>query len=555
MTTTTPFRELFAAPLQPDWTIDSLAERLLAVVADEPADEPLLTFDDLTDRQSQRLIRPLLACLARMSEAETGTPVNLYGGTLSFVRKRKSGEVRITGEFENRPGSIRLSFHRPEPAALVDSPRSVRPARSRLFDVIVPEVRNYRANGTGFALADDLQRLDWVRESGAHEATILYCTRVVEAMARSAVYLPDRLPSETMAGLLWELVEYRKMPKRLKSWLDTLRYLGNDARHATRPVSEADADVAFVVLLKWLHWTFCEAPDGPRLASVTVYNRPADGLLPRELARLMDDADANGDDVLAQLTGPDPSRSPALLTPMVPAAAAESLLTRGRLPAAWQILEVALRRFPRDLRLRQLVGLYWSRRGKDERSVELLLKAQRVLESHLPHAGGSTEDEETFGILAGVYKRLADLDPTDATKWLERSFETYCAGWLQSRRTNYYLGINAAAMAILQGQPGEVAERVAGPIRDGIAALEERLRTSGSSDRPLTYWDQVTWAEAELLMGEWYRAGELYRNAFTRFASHTADIQVTAEQALRILDRFGKPELAAGILGRWLPTQ
>ena len=120
--------------LDPNGTIEELAERLLTRIADTTpgrssgdspnADSeagPALSYDDLTDRQSQRLVRPLLACLALKSEAENGTPVNVCGGTLSFIRAGESGPVRITAEFDNRPGAVRVTFGRTIPIAGVTS--------------------------------------------------------------------------------------------------------------------------------------------------------------------------------------------------------------------------------------------------------------------------------------------------------------------------------------------------------------------------------------------------------------------------------------------------
>jgi ATP-dependent Zn protease len=54
----------------------------------------------------------LLACLATKSAAEAGTPPNLYGGQLSFKRIGPDGPVWIFGEFENKPGSVRIAFRR-----------------------------------------------------------------------------------------------------------------------------------------------------------------------------------------------------------------------------------------------------------------------------------------------------------------------------------------------------------------------------------------------------------------------------------------------------------
>jgi hypothetical protein len=280
---------------------------------------------------------------------------------------------------------------------------------------------------------------------------------------------------------------------------------------------------------------------------LTLPNRPTESLLPCGLSRLVEDAATTGEAVLTGLTSGNTPDKVMLLTPILATAAAEALLSRDRTEQARCVLDVGLRRFPRDRRLRQLLGLYWSRRGWAERSAEHLHRARRELEPLLPRNGGMATDEETFGILGGVYKRLSELDPNAVNDWLRKSRDTYSAGWEQSNRANDYLGINAATAALWLGS-GEVAE-IAGPIRGGFAALESRLRTANGVARPLTYWDQVTWAEAELLLGESDRAGELYRDAFERFESRTADIAVSAQQARRILDQLGQSARAKEILG------
>jgi hypothetical protein len=89
-----PIIDLLAAPPGPDWTIEGLAEQLLGTIASQPKEEAkeiLLDAATATDRQSQRILRPLLACLAR-----TGP----------------EGPVWILGQFENKPGSVRVAFQR-----------------------------------------------------------------------------------------------------------------------------------------------------------------------------------------------------------------------------------------------------------------------------------------------------------------------------------------------------------------------------------------------------------------------------------------------------------
>jgi hypothetical protein len=115
VTAENPITDLLAAPLSPDWTIERLAEQLLCTIASQPKAEMkkhLLDAAATTDRQSQRVLRPLLACLATKSAAEAGTPPNLYGGQLSFQRLGPEGPVWILGEFENKPGSVRIALQR-----------------------------------------------------------------------------------------------------------------------------------------------------------------------------------------------------------------------------------------------------------------------------------------------------------------------------------------------------------------------------------------------------------------------------------------------------------
>lgn len=110
-----PIADLLAAPLAPDWTIDGLAEEILSAIAASAPNEArefVLDAESTSDRQSRRLLRPLLACLATKSAAESGTSPNLYGGRLSFQRPGQDGPTWILGHFENQPGSTRVTLRR-----------------------------------------------------------------------------------------------------------------------------------------------------------------------------------------------------------------------------------------------------------------------------------------------------------------------------------------------------------------------------------------------------------------------------------------------------------
>lgn len=129
MTADHPITDILGAPLGPDWTVDGLAEQVLgAIVARGPGEgtDVVLDADATTDRQVRRLLRPLLACLATKSAAEAGRPVNLYEGHFCFKRAGADGPVWIVGQFENRPGRVRITLHRSSspPAGSEAGPRN-----------------------------------------------------------------------------------------------------------------------------------------------------------------------------------------------------------------------------------------------------------------------------------------------------------------------------------------------------------------------------------------------------------------------------------------------
>src|SRR5947209_196818 len=86
--------DLLAAPLSADWTVEALAEQVLGTIASRRAgDGQVFVLDaaTITDRQSCRVLRPLIACLATKSASEGRTNPNLYSGKLFFERSGPEG--------------------------------------------------------------------------------------------------------------------------------------------------------------------------------------------------------------------------------------------------------------------------------------------------------------------------------------------------------------------------------------------------------------------------------------------------------------------------------
>jgi hypothetical protein len=110
--TTNSATELLAAPLNPDWTIEQLAEQVLCTIAAQSEKEFVLDVTTITDKQSRRLIRPLLACLANMSANESGISDDIYGANLLFKRTGPEGPVWITGQFKNTQSNVRIALQK-----------------------------------------------------------------------------------------------------------------------------------------------------------------------------------------------------------------------------------------------------------------------------------------------------------------------------------------------------------------------------------------------------------------------------------------------------------
>jgi tetratricopeptide (TPR) repeat protein len=226
-------------------------------------------------------------------------------------------------------------------------------------------------------------------------------------------------------------------------------------------------------------------------------------------------------------------------TPVFAAVLAEELLDRKEYDVAREVLTFGLNRFPDELRLRQLKGLYYSRKGELE-------KAEKWM---TPLYGQFRNDDETVGITAGVYKRLWQKDESNP-KYLAMSHRAYNLGWQQSKKTNAYLGINAATTSLWLGRREESRE-IAGDVREILDRRADALtERENGFELVFDYWDRVTLAEAMLLHGDLTTARKTYLQAFEQHAEQLANIEVSRKQAIKILTALGLPDTEAE---SWLP--
>jgi hypothetical protein len=379
----------------------------------------------------------------------------------------------------------------------------------------------------GYDLDHDLAAIRRALAQELPEAVIFYCGRALEATAAHAVSALNLEPgSQVFANL--DILERLSCISRPALYLGhALRRLANDARHVLRPLSQQDADFAALCIGPWLQWYLEDYFRGPRTrvedVDFGIPLPPSSGNVAAALTLLRSADAADVSDRLLDLADPSVVRLPTLA-----AMIAESLISNGRAGDAEAILTAALALTRDELRLTQLHALCRRRLGHPDEAVAVL----RAL------SGRFSEDEETLGITAGALKAQWERDPA-AREALAEARRLYSRGWQVSHERNFYLGVNAAAIALWQGIVSyrEQAQQIA-------ALYTRRNADLADIDLQRDYFDLVTEAEARLLAGEDEAARAIYDTAFARFAARRGDIAGSVEQANRSLALLGRAPLA-----------
>ncbi|MBA4147820.1 MAG: DUF4071 domain-containing protein [Verrucomicrobia bacterium] len=206
--------------------------------------------------------------------------------------------------------------------------------------------------------------------------------------------------------------------------------------------------------------------------------------------------------------------------------AVDAALRLGESFLAFDIAEEGLTTFKNDLRLIQLQALALARTGATERAAGILEELR----------SSGHQDEETLGILARTHKDfwLLSTDQKEKQLHLKLSVELYSEAYRRNR--GYYSGINAAAMALLDGQKGiayQIAKEVAVLCRASLEAIDAE-----SDER---YWLQATLAESALIQGNWLMAEQYYKDASEFGGQSWVVLNRTRSQARLLLEQLGNP--------------
>jgi hypothetical protein len=199
----------------------------------------------------------------------------------------------------------------------------------------------------------------------------------------------------------------------------------------------------------------------------------------------------------------------------------ERHLREGEPLLAYNAVQEGLTAWPQSLRLRQLKGLAIARSGDIERANALL--------HQLADTGNA--DAETLGILARTHKDLALRAGKAASRiaHLGAAFSIYQRAYEATRDAGqagdaWYTGINAAAIAVLQGDLA-TARRIAAEVR--TQCLRAQADPSAASD----FWLAATLGEAALILGEPTESAAHYARAARLAAGRYGNLGSTRRQA------------------------
>lgn len=215
--------------------------------------------------------------------------------------------------------------------------------------------------------------------------------------------------------------------------------------------------------------------------------------------------------------------------------AVEQYLRQGEPLLAYNAVQEGLQAWPENLRLRQLKGLALARSGDIERANQLLSQV----------AAEGIADAETLGLLGRTHKDLA-LRTSDAACrafHLESAFRSYrqayeSAGVNRASGDAWYTGINAAAIAVLQGDI-PTARRIADDVRR--LCIRAQADPSAAND----FWLEATLGEATLILGDGAASFRHYAKAAMLAPGQFGNLGSTRRQAELLAARL--PERSAWI--------
>lgn len=381
----------------------------------------------------------------------------------------------------------------------------------QLINLYQPDIVHYST--AHLALRNDLINLQAVYDAGATEAVIFYAGRMLEALSAEGVSLFGEQSKSNVFANLEYLNDFHIFDFATLHWAHALRRQANQVRHLLGNVGSQDSDIAVALLDSWLGWYFSKFPLGLCLKQYRT-QKPHNNVIHQLV-----------DDISQQMASSRVNEQALLLHPLVQQSAVfssiliESLINKDQLDVAGAALQTTLQRHPEDLRLQQLNGLYFSRKGMLDEATAQLSSLYKSM----------SNDDETLGIYAGILKKTWQRNPAN-TEALKRACRMYDKGWQQSRQRNTYLGINAAAINLWLGHPDKARDIALGIVQQfqhKKHIIEQKQRLQQFS---FNFWELATIGEALYITGQQELALQHYQSLFAADAHPLGKLRVAAKQ-------------------------
>jgi class 3 adenylate cyclase/tetratricopeptide (TPR) repeat protein len=220
-------------------------------------------------------------------------------------------------------------------------------------------------------------------------------------------------------------------------------------------------------------------------------------------------------------------------TPDLHSALTDMLLQQGQPILAYDVIMAGLNRWPDHLRLQQLLALALARSGATLAANQLLAELIK----------SGQQDEQTLGLYARTHKDLwkQATDPETKAQHLKLSSQQYFEAYQHSR--SIWTGINAATMAVMQGDQ-DLARSLAAAVRqESLRDLDHK--TAQGED---TYCVLATLGEAELILNHWDAAADYYSRAAKIGQTRYGDLSSSYRNAALLMRHFNQ-DLAT--LNQW----
>jgi hypothetical protein len=375
-------------------------------------------------------------------------------------------------------------------------------------------ILNFRRGG--LHLGQDLSELRATYTQQQAPAVLFYCGRVLEALASAAAEGFFGEATTSVAPNLNRLAQLGVLGWPRENQLQSLRRLAQDATLARRQVHRADIDTAVLLLGRLLTWYFVELETGPRLPTLgpkaELLGLEVDEALISALGRLESDEPA-----WREL----PKQCPEVFvqSPVLVGLYCERQLSGPQPPVALvqAVLEGALRSFPWDVRLRQLLGDALLATGD-------VAGARRVWED-LDH--DHPADPDTLRRLGHLYRKTwLEVPVEESEAVLRRALHCYQQAWSRSRETDNESGVHAAVLGLHRGR-AQRAEAIAQTVID---SYRKRWLALGSRFRFWGFEDRVALAHCALILGETEYARRRYLEAFELPAADKHEIALVKRQ-------------------------